>query len=237
MVWDRVGVVRVRGPGLEGRERRQGIPKLPNERWGEAPGSPAFPVPAWPFGPRRRRRRDSKPNSCRPGRPGIGGRGGRRRSSGVPGPVRGGGRRGATAWGSFCRRLLSRGALRALGLGGVLPWDRCCSPPVPLPGAAGGGPVFVPPRLPGPGGTRSAHTLVSSFRELIPSSPLFFLPLGPLGFTACKHNFNVCNYAFCVVLWVLHFFHSYAYTQPGAAAEEQTGLSGLVLEWLFFFFL
>lgn len=35
MVWDRVGGVRVRGPGLEGQERRQGIPKLPHARWGE----------------------------------------------------------------------------------------------------------------------------------------------------------------------------------------------------------
>lgn len=50
MVWDRVGGVRVRGPGLEGRERRQGIPELPNARWEEAPGSPALPMPAWPFG-------------------------------------------------------------------------------------------------------------------------------------------------------------------------------------------
>ena len=52
-------------------------------------------------------------------------------------------------------------------------------------------------------------------------SQLIRLPRGPAGLATCEHNFNVCNYGFCLGLWVLHVCLCLP-TPRGRAAEEQT---------------
>lgn len=187
---------------------------------------------ARPFGARRRRRRGSKPNSCRPGRPLGSGQGAGGGSSGVRGhassPL------GAAERGSAPRGLLPSTIkpqrLRSLGAAVAAPGQL-------LPASSGHNRAL--PRMarlcPLPG-VPAPHTPSPPLSAGCSLSPGNSRPLGPLGLTTCLHDFNVCNYGFCVGLYFLHFcptlYFSHANTQQGTAAEKQTRCRNLFWEWL-----
>ena len=80
---------------------------------------------------------------------------------------------------------------------------------------------------------RTHHRLHTPTADRCPQAA--FSPLGTRGFTTCLHNFNVCNYGFCVGLCfctsaLLYFSH--ANTPQGTAAEKRThATSNLFGEW------